>query len=76
MAMFVVLVSLRSNPSLSCFVPKLLVCVQMGRPSLLEGGADHSARGEVTEVRIGGHCVAMMAGTIVSSPSQLFVAKL
>ena len=46
----------------------------MGRPSLLEGGADHGADGEVNEVRIGGQCVAMMSGTIVSSSSQLFAA--
>ena len=41
--------------------------VQMGRPSLLEGGADYTGSGgEVSEVRIGGQCVAMMSGTIVS----------
>ena len=39
----------------------------MGRPSLLEGGADYTGSGgEVSEVRIGGQCVAMMSGTIVS----------
>ena len=41
--------------------------VQMGRPSLLEGGADYTGSGgEASEVRIGGQCVAMMSGTIVS----------
>jgi hypothetical protein len=49
-----------------CIV-KFRLMVQIGRPSLLEGGADYTGSGgEVSEVRIGGQCVAMMSGTIVS----------
>jgi len=37
--------------------------IEMGRPSLLEASAE-KRRGAVVETRIGGRCVAVMAGTI------------
>ena len=37
--------------------------IEMGRPSLLEAAAEKKA-GRVTELRIGGRCVAMMRGVL------------
>jgi trans-2,3-dihydro-3-hydroxyanthranilate isomerase len=56
------LASLRPEPDLSLKL-RIAQGVEMGRPSLLEASAEK--RGEkVIETRIGGRCVAVMAGTI------------
>jgi len=40
--------------------------VEMGRPSELMGEADYAA-GRVTAVRIGGRCVPMMRGELITT---------
>jgi trans-2,3-dihydro-3-hydroxyanthranilate isomerase len=37
--------------------------IEMGRPSLLEAAAE-KREGRITELRIGGRCVAMMRGVL------------
>ena len=54
--------SLQPEPDLS-LVLHIVQGVEMGRPSLLEAAADKRG-GNVVATRIGGHCVAVMQGTI------------
>ena len=56
------LASLRPEADLSLAV-RIAQGVEMGRPSLLDASAEKRG-GTVVETRIGGRCVAMMAGTI------------
>jgi trans-2,3-dihydro-3-hydroxyanthranilate isomerase len=56
------LASLRPEPELSLNL-RIIQGVEMGRPSLLEASAE-KRDGKVVETRIGGRCVAVMAGTI------------
>jgi trans-2,3-dihydro-3-hydroxyanthranilate isomerase len=56
------LASLRPEPDLALAI-RILQGVEMGRPSLLEASAAKHG-GTVTETRIGGRCVPVMAGTI------------
>ena len=56
------LASLRPEPDLSLRL-RIAQGVEMGRPSLLEASAEKRG-GRVAETRIGGRCVAVMAGTI------------
>jgi trans-2,3-dihydro-3-hydroxyanthranilate isomerase len=56
------LASLRPEPDLSLRI-RVAQGFEMGRPSLLDASAEKRG-GEVTETRIGGSCVAVMAGTI------------
>jgi trans-2,3-dihydro-3-hydroxyanthranilate isomerase len=56
------LASLRPGPDLSLHL-RIAQGFEMGRPSLLDASAEKRA-GSVVETRIGGRCVAVMAGTI------------
>lgn len=56
------LASLRSEPDLSLQL-RIIQGVEMGRPSLLDASAEKHA-GRVTQMQIGGRCVAVMSGTI------------
>ena len=56
------LASLRPEPELSLKL-RIAQGIEMGRPSLLEASAE-KRDGRVVETRIGGRCVAVMAGTI------------
>ncbi len=56
------LASLHPEPELSLEL-RIIQGVEMGRPSLLEASAE-KRDGKVVETRIGGRCVAVMAGTI------------
>ena len=56
------LASLLPEPDLSLQV-RIAQGVEMGRPSLLEASAEKRG-GTVVETRIGGSCIAVMAGTI------------
>jgi trans-2,3-dihydro-3-hydroxyanthranilate isomerase len=56
------LASLRPEPDLSLRL-RIAQGVEMGRPSLLDASAEKRG-GRVTEMRIGGRCVAVMSGTI------------
>ncbi|HJU20485.1 MAG TPA: PhzF family phenazine biosynthesis protein [Stellaceae bacterium] len=56
------LADLRPEPDLSLRL-HIVQGVEMGRPSLMDASAEKRG-GRVIETRIGGHCVAMMAGTI------------
>jgi trans-2,3-dihydro-3-hydroxyanthranilate isomerase len=56
------LASLDPAPDLSLSL-RIVQGVEMGRPSLLEASAEKHG-GTVTETRIGGRCVPVMAGTI------------
>jgi trans-2,3-dihydro-3-hydroxyanthranilate isomerase len=56
------LASLRSEADLTLQL-RIAQGVDMGRPSLLEAAAE-KRNGQITEMRIGGRCVAMMRGSL------------
>ena len=56
------LASLRSERDLMLQL-RIAQGIEMGRPSLLEATAEKSG-GRITELRIGGRCVAMMRGVL------------
>jgi trans-2,3-dihydro-3-hydroxyanthranilate isomerase len=56
------LASLRSEADLTLQL-RIAQGVDMGRPSLLEDAAE-KRNGQITEMRIGGRCVAMMRGSL------------
>jgi len=56
------LASLRSETDLTLQL-RIAQGVDMGRPSMLEAAAE-KRNGRITEMRIGGRCVAMMRGSL------------
>ena len=56
------LASLRSETDLTLQL-RIAQGVDMGRPSVLEAAAE-KRNGRITEMRIGGRCVAMMRGSL------------
>jgi trans-2,3-dihydro-3-hydroxyanthranilate isomerase len=56
------LASLRPEPDLTLDL-RIVQGIEMGRPSLLDAGAE-KRNGRVTRTRIGGRCVAVMTGSI------------